>query len=251
MTEKLYHNEWEAFFDLHAEHYLENEFTQHTVAEVDFIIANLPLPQNGRILDVGCGPGRHAIELARRGYEVTAIDFSEKMIELGTKLAQEAGVEVKFECVDATTYVAKKVQDAAICVCEGAFNLIGMNEDPLTHDLSILKNVHSSLRTSGAFLLTALNGYRMIRNLTDEMLENQSFDPLTMVSQGVDVWQLPEGATEIKLKERLYIPPEITAMLYHAGFQVMGLYGGTAGQWKKDRLKLEDIEAMFICRKRA
>ena len=55
---------------------MDNSFTKNTVAEVDFVLEELSLPPGSRILDVGCGTGRHAVELARRGYQITGVDIS-------------------------------------------------------------------------------------------------------------------------------------------------------------------------------
>ena len=77
MTEK---STWEAFFDAHAPVYEENVFTKNTVREADFLVEELAPPPGGRILDVGCGTGRHSIELARRGYSVTGVDLSFGML---------------------------------------------------------------------------------------------------------------------------------------------------------------------------
>ncbi|HVB74545.1 MAG TPA: hypothetical protein VNE38_13400, partial [Ktedonobacteraceae bacterium] len=63
-------NQWEAFFDNHAPHYMQNVFTRNTLAEVDFLLEVLSIAAGASILDMGCGTGRHAIELARRGYRV-------------------------------------------------------------------------------------------------------------------------------------------------------------------------------------
>ncbi|MBN1425419.1 methyltransferase domain-containing protein, partial [Candidatus Fermentibacteria bacterium] len=68
---------YEELFTDYAGTYDREVFTQGTLGEVDFIEQELGGDRSKRILDVGCGTGRHAIELARRGYQVTGIDLSE------------------------------------------------------------------------------------------------------------------------------------------------------------------------------
>lgn len=61
---------WERFFDAHAPNYEDNVFTKDSGHEVDFLPEDLHLPPGGSVLDVGRGTGRHATELAIRGYAV-------------------------------------------------------------------------------------------------------------------------------------------------------------------------------------
>ncbi|HET92090.1 MAG TPA: class I SAM-dependent methyltransferase [Chloroflexi bacterium] len=68
-------------------------------AEMPFIERQLQAVDAGRILDVACGTGMHAIELARRGYEVTGSDLSAGMIERARVNAAQAGVKARFEAV--------------------------------------------------------------------------------------------------------------------------------------------------------
>ena len=62
--------------------------TEKNSAEVDFIESALAIPKGGRILDVACGHGRHSIELAKRGYQVTGIDLSRRFIEMAIQSAR-------------------------------------------------------------------------------------------------------------------------------------------------------------------
>lgn len=240
---------WQAFFDAHAPHYLENGFTKNTVAEVRFLLERLNLPPGSSILDMGCGVGRHAIELAKRGYQVTGVDLSAGMLAQARAAAETAGVAVSWIEADGKTYRSSTLFDAAICLCEGGLGLADVDEEPVGHDLAILRSIHAALKPGAPFVLTALNGYAIIRRMTDEHVVNGSFDPTTMLATYQDEWDLPEGKRSMAIRERLFIPPELVAMLRHVGFLVENVWGGTAGDWGERPIKLDEIEMMVWCRK--
>src|SRR5262245_47925593 len=64
--------------------YLRYSFTKGTAQEVSFLVEALGLEPGMRVLDVGCGPGRHALALAGRGIEVVGIDISRRFVDLAT-----------------------------------------------------------------------------------------------------------------------------------------------------------------------
>jgi ubiquinone/menaquinone biosynthesis C-methylase UbiE len=94
MSETAESSEWERFFDGHAPAYMDNSFTRNTVREVGFILSELKLPLKSCILDIGCGTGRHAVELAKRGYQITGVDISAGMLQEARKAARKAKVDV-------------------------------------------------------------------------------------------------------------------------------------------------------------
>src|SRR5260221_7397314 len=98
-------NQWETFFDNHAPHYMRNAFTRDTLAEVDFLLDVLQPAAGSDILDMGCGTGRHAIELAKRGYLVTGVDISRGMLAEAGRAAREADVGVEWILADASRFV--------------------------------------------------------------------------------------------------------------------------------------------------
>ncbi|MBL8087088.1 MAG: methyltransferase domain-containing protein [Chthonomonas sp.] len=241
---------WRDFFDAIAPTYEQNEFTKNTLVEVQFLLDHMNLAPGARILDVGCGTGRHAIELARRGFSVVGVDFSGQMLFEAKRNAESAGVNVDWIEANATEYICATPCDAAICLCEGAIGLIGHDEDALTHDLSIYRNIAASLKPQAPFILTTLNAYAMIRRMTDKEIEAEAFDPATMVARYADSFELPTGSTTVYIKERRFIPPEVISMMHHAGFDVQHVWGGTAGEWGERQLKLDEVEVMFVSFKR-
>ena len=75
--------------------YLRNAFTKGTVQEVDFLVDALELRPGMRVLDAGCGPGRHALELARRGIAVVGVDASPDFVALARAAAGDLPVEFR------------------------------------------------------------------------------------------------------------------------------------------------------------
>jgi hypothetical protein len=70
-----------------------------------------------------------------------------------------------------------------------------------------------------------------------------------MVSFYPDEWDLPDGKQQLMIYERLFIPPEMVRILQASGFAVDNVYGGTAGHWAQRPVSLDEVEAMYICRK--
>jgi cyclopropane fatty-acyl-phospholipid synthase-like methyltransferase len=122
---------WERFFDAHAPVYMDNVFTKNTIREVDFLLQELGLQPGSSILDVGCGTGRHSIELAKRGYAVTGLDLSAEMLAQAEQGAKVAGVQVHWIHADAARFSLAEKYDAVICLCEGSLGLLGQTDDPI------------------------------------------------------------------------------------------------------------------------
>src|SRR5262249_61837515 len=77
-------------------------FTTGTEQEVAFLVDALALTPGARVLDAGCGPGRHALALARRGFDVVGVDLSSDFIRLARESAVELGVadHTRFDVAD-------------------------------------------------------------------------------------------------------------------------------------------------------
>jgi cyclopropane fatty-acyl-phospholipid synthase-like methyltransferase len=242
-------NEWQEFFDGYAQLYVNEPFTKNTIEEVDFILEELKIPPGSSILDIGCGTGRHSIELAKRGYKVTGVDISLGMLSQAEKTAKQAKVEVEWIHADATKFKSSKRFDAAICLCEGAFGLLSMEDDPIEHDSAILKNISNSLKPGARFILTALNACAMIRKYTQDDVKNGIFDPEALVEIHPLEYETPNGKKSVMVKERGFVATELSMLLKQTGFEVEHIWGGTAGNWGKRKIELGVMEIMVISRK--
>ncbi|MCD4783772.1 MAG: class I SAM-dependent methyltransferase, partial [Candidatus Eremiobacteraeota bacterium] len=79
---------YESLFEDYGRKYDNEIFTQGTIGECDFIEKEIDLNKSLKIIDIGCGTGRHSIELTKRGYKVTGIDLSESQLERAKEKAK-------------------------------------------------------------------------------------------------------------------------------------------------------------------
>lgn len=238
--------EWRHFFDAHAPEYNNEPFTRGTAAEVEFLVRALELEPPASIVDLGCGTGRHAVELARRGFRVTGVDISAEMLEQASMAATEASVDLELIRADLTQFNTDRTWDAAYCVCEGGFGLLGSSDDPFEHDLQILRNARAALKPGGRFLLTCLSALRWAREHTTDEVESGGVDTETM-SESYTMEAGPEGdKRSFEVRERVFAPTEIGLMLKVAGFKVDHIGGGTAARWSIRPLELDEYEIMAI-----
>jgi SAM-dependent methyltransferase len=228
---------------------MDNVFTKNTVREVDFLLEEFALQPGSSILDVGCGTGRHAIELARRGYAVTGLDLSAGMLAQAEQGATVAGVKVNWIRSDAARFSLAEKYDGVICLCEGSLGLLGQIDDPIDQPLAILRNISRSLKPQARALLTVLNGTAMIRKYTNDDVRKGRFDPLQMVESSAPSPR--EGLPAIPVRERAFVPTELVLMCGLAGLSVSSMWGGTAGNWGRRDLDLDEIEIMVVARKTA
>lgn len=246
MTER---STWEEFFDAHAPVYEDNVFTKNTVREVDFLLEELSLQPGSSILDIGCGTGRHSIELAKRGYTVTGLDLSSEMLSKAADAARSAGVNVNWIRSDATQFSLPGKYDGAICLCEGAFGLLGQRDDSIDQPLSILCNISRSLKPGAMMVLTVLNATAMIRRHTNKDVAEGRFDPVAMVESS----ECPprEGLLPVAVRERAFVPTELILLFRLAGMSVLNVWGGTAGNWGRRTIDLDEMEIMVVAAKTA
>ena len=229
---------------------MDNVFVKATDKEVPFLIDILGVPDGGAILDVGCGTGRHSVGLAANGYQLTGFDLSPGMLAEAQKAADSAGVNIELIQGNATAMSFDSRFDGAICLCEGAMCLIGEGEDPLEHDLAVLRGILRALKPGARAVINCLNGIKKFRQYTPEDVSAGRFDPMTTIERFELEFDDDDGRKSVfSGRERGIVPSEFRLLLIHVGFEVEHLWGGTAGNWGKRPVEMDEYELMAVVRR--
>jgi hypothetical protein len=100
-------------------------------------------------------------------------------------------------------------------------------------------------------LLTAPNGLQKIRKYSEEDVKQGRFDPLTNVEKFTEEWDTPSGKKSIVVREHGFTPTELILLFNEAGLKVEHVWGGTAGNWGRRNIDLDEMEIMVVARKLA
>lgn len=249
---------YESLFENYGRKYDQEVFTQGTLGECDFLEQEIRHDKTVRILDIGCGTGRHAIEMARRGYAVTGVDLSESQLRRAQEKAREQNVQADFRRADARTLEFRNEFDLTIMLCEGAFPL--METDEMNYQ--ILANAYAALKPGGKFIFTTLNGLFPLFHSVKDFLASKAqegsaaysgntFDLMTFREKNVTVFEDDLGhKKELACDERYYIPSEITWLLSSLKFKNIAIHGATLGAYsRQDQLTTEDFEMLVMAEK--
>ncbi len=234
------------WFEPVAEHlgsaYLRYSFTKGTDQEVRFLVDALDLRPGMRVLDVGCGPGRHAHALARLGIEVVGVDISQRFVDLATA---DAPPGATFQRADARTLTFDGEFDAAISLCQGAFGLTGGPGAPLDGDGAVLAGMARALRPGGLLAVSAFSSYFMLR-----FLEHQdTFDADAGVNHERTVVKDEAGAeVEVDLWTTCFTPRELRLLAVGAGLEVRHIWSVTPGAYAADPPSTDSPEYLLIGR---
>lgn len=219
---------FEELADHMASAYLRYSFTKGTVRELDVLLDRLALDPGSRILDVGCGPGRHANELGRRGFEVVGIDISETFLALARA---DAPATVTYARRDARELGFRAEFDLVISICQGAFGLAGRPEDApdrLDPDQDILESMARAARPGAPVVFTAFNAYLQVANLVD----GNDFDAERGVHRECTEIRDPDGVgLTTDLWTTCFTPRELRLMCAQAGLEVRSIHSVEPGDW--------------------
>ena len=217
--------------------YLRYSFTKGTEQEVDFLVDVLDLqPGRHRVLDVGCGPGRHAHALARRGIEVHGVDISETFIDLARK---EAPARATFSVADARALEFAGEFDAVISLCQGGFGLVGDD------DGQVVAGMARAAKPAGIgrVVFSAFSAYFMLRFLED----HDAFD----ADRGVNTERttLKNEAGEERdavLHTSCFTPRELRLLCERSGLAVEHLWSVTPGAYTRSAPTTDSPEFLTV-----
>ncbi len=250
---------YETLFDNYANTYDKECFVQGTIGECNFIEQEIGSNKSLKIIDIGCGTGRHSIELTRRGYNLTGVDLSESQLMRAIDKAKEAGLAIDFQKHDARNLPFKDDFDLAIMLCEGGFPLMETDE----MNFEILKRATQALKENGKLIFTTLNGLFPLYHSVEQFCaatgepgnatyRSNTFDLMTFRDHNTTVVEDDSGNTkELQCNERYYVPSEITWLLKTLGFKTIDIFGAKLGAFSRhDRLTTEDFEMLVVADQR-
>ena len=221
--------------------YLRNAFTKGTEQEIDFLWEALGLEVGQSVLDVGCGPGRHALALARRGSAVVGIDASEEFIALAREAAAREQLSARFDVGDVRNLEYDGEFDAAICLCQGGFGLLGGRDE-----IPVFAMIVNAVRPGGALAVTALHAPFAVRFLE----EGETFDAATGVLHERSEVRNGDGEhRDFDLWTTCFTARELELLAALAGVDVIGIYGVAPGEYRAARPDLEARELLLVGRR--
>ena len=228
-------NWYESFFDgLIVSFWRAAMPPEATKAETDFFERELAPPPGARVLDVPCGDGRHAIELARRGYRLTGVDISDEFLAAAREASLREGLEVAWRESDMRDLSWREEFDGAFCG-GSSFGFLGDEGDQ-----EFLSAVARAVKPGARF---ALDGVKAAEVLLPQFRERHEMTVGDIRFEAENRYDHETGwmenrytvtrgsAEETKAaRHRIYTWRELDAMLSKAGFSKRRSFGSLEGE---------------------
>lgn len=206
---------------------------EDTAGEVDRIIKLSGIKKGAKILDLCCGIGKHSLELARRGFNVTGVDLTEEYLAKARRKAKAENLNVKFVKDDMRRFCQIESFDTII----NMFTAFGYFENP-ADDKRVLINARSSLCKGGKLIIDVI-GKEIVARLYNPRSWNEENGRIFLQEHKIsrnwswieNRWILLEKGKqkEFRFGHRLYSAAELTAMLKDCGFRQVKIFGDLSG----------------------
>ena len=222
------------FWNLMAPFMFDDARWAGTKEEVDQLQALVGLAPQSAVLDLGCGPGRHSLELARRGHRVSGVDRTKSYLRQARYRAAGEGLEIEFIECDMRDFSRPDSFDLVI----NLFTAFGYFEEA-DENQQVLRNAYDSLHKGGVFVIELMGKESLARIFREH--DWREHDGLLLLEERHPAkdWSWMEGRWiliddtrrfEYRFGHWLYCAAELKAMLYDAGFSTVSIYGGLAGE---------------------
>lgn len=202
---------------------------ERTLAEIGFFISATGISPGDRILDIGCGFGRHSLELARLGFEAVGIDPSSAMIAEARQRAAGIAAPPKFVCASGETYRTEKPFDAIMCL----FTTLGQVQKQ-ADNRRLVDRAYDLLEPGCSFVVEVPQREATLANLKAHerlgtggkyTLVERSYDRTSGFMNERFVVISGEESHTFRLRYYLFDARELDALLTGAGFAVRAIYG--------------------------
>ena len=207
---------------------------QEAVTEVEGVIRMAQLQKGDRIVDIPCGIGRHALQLARRDFQVTGIDITSEFLQQARRRAGNIGLNVEWLRADMREFCRPNAFDAAI----NLYTSFGYFEDP-ADDLRVLENIFCSLKSGGRLLMDLMSRDIFIRTMpmqtcTEQSDGSQILSEHSFTKNGKwleNKWMHIDGENQSQAQVglRLYLKEELEDLVHKAGFVSVQAFGDFDG----------------------
>jgi SAM-dependent methyltransferase len=225
---------WKTYFDADF-HRLYRPLLppEETEEAVQAVLELTGLSAGMRVLDLACGWGRHAVELAAAGLQVAALDRALPLLRLGS--AGPGGDRVAWVCGDLREIPLAPSFDAVVCL----FSSLGYFGSD-AEDLRVLEEVRRLLATEGVFVLETVHRDGVVRDYVERdwwegedgetVFVDREFDVIQGVTREWLRWTRPDGATGEKFHSaRIRSASEWKDLLLRAELEPIAWYGGWDG----------------------
>ena len=201
--------------------------------EVEAIAHMLNMTPGSHVLDWCGGWGRHAIPLAKRGYKVTLLDFSEEYLDRAAVYAKDEGVTVELVHADFRKTPPEIQADYAVNIFTAGLGYLGEE-----NDLVALASLRAALKPGAKILIDTMNLFWIMRNFmpstwhesadgTKWYLERRRFDFHANTVHTTSVYRDRSTGEEMDCEHNLraYSPADLARVLRGSGFEPEDLYG--------------------------
>ncbi|HWK89488.1 MAG TPA: class I SAM-dependent methyltransferase [Longimicrobium sp.] len=222
---------WDDYFDdAFVEIYRDFLTPERTEREIEGLQEMVPLDPGTEILDLACGWGRHSIALARAGYRVTGLDWSETLLARARKRAKAAGVEVEFEHGDMREVPWSNRFDCVLSLYSSLGYFLSDDED-----LRVLRAARDALKTGGVFVLETMHRDWIVGDFAERdwweteggatVWVEREFDAVDGVSRETTRWHKGDASGEKYHELRIRSATEWDRLLRAAGLRPVDWYG--------------------------